>query len=103
MMKPGEHLVSTGSANGIGLFVLGTTSSGATRLAVVSGPGSAWRQMPPPPQNTATVAFNPASGSTIDALAASDTTMTVWSLSSTSSAWVKVQVVHVHIEFGSAS
>jgi hypothetical protein len=71
------------------------------RLAVVDDPGVPWRQLPPPPSNTATVAFNPTSP-TIDAFAVHKSTMTVWALGSGSSDWVKSQVVHVPIEFGSS-
>ena len=58
--------------------------------------------MPPPPSATATVAFNPTSPSTIDAFTVHNSTMTVWALNSGSSDWVKDQVVHVAIEFGSS-
>lgn len=98
-----EHLVSIGPANGIGLFVLTATPTGANRLAVVNGPGAAWKQMPPPPPNTATVAFGTGVNSAIDALTAHDTTMTVWSLSSNSSNWTKGQVMPVKLEFGSST
>ena len=96
-----DRLVSFGSAEGSGVFVLSTTQSGSRRLAVVDGPGATWRQMLPPPLSTATVAFNPTS-STTDAFAVHESTMTVWALSSGSSAWVKGQVVQVPIEFGSS-
>jgi hypothetical protein len=98
-----ERLVSIGPANGIGLFVLAATPAGANRLAVVNGPGAVWNQMPPPPPNTDTVAFGAGVSSPVDALAAHDTTMTVWSLSSDSSNWIKGQVMPVKVEFGSSS
>lgn len=97
-----ERLVSFGPASGSGLFVISTAPSGARRLAVVDGSGATWHQMPPPPSNTATVAFNPTSPSTIDAFTVHNSVMTVWALVSGSSNWVKGQVVHVPIEFGSA-
>jgi hypothetical protein len=97
-----EHLVSFGPANGTGLFVISTTPSGARRLTVVDESGATWHQMPPPPSNTATAAFKPTSPSTIDAFAVHNSMMTVWVLSSGSSDWVKSQVVHVAIEFGSS-
>jgi len=97
-----EHLVSFGPASGSGLFVISTTPSGSRRLAVVDDPGTTWDQLPSPPSATATVAFNPNSPSTIDAFTAHNSTMTVWALNSGSSNWVKGQVVHVAIEFGSS-
>jgi hypothetical protein len=96
-----QHLVSFGSADGSSLFVVSASPSGSMRLAVVDDPGVPWRQLPPPPSNTATVAFNPTSP-TIDAFAVHKSTMTVWALGSGSSDWVKSQVVHVPIEFGSS-
>ena len=39
----------------------------------------------------------------IDALAEHDTTMTVWTLAAGSNNWVKGQVLHVAIKFGSSS
>jgi hypothetical protein len=98
-----EHLVSFGPASGTGLFAISTTLSGSRRLAVVNDSGATWDQLPPPPSNTATVAFSPASPSTVDAFAVHNSTMTVWALDSGSSNWVKGQVVHVPIEFGSSS
>jgi hypothetical protein len=98
-----EHLISFGPANGNGIFALTASSSGTRRLAVVSSSGLAWQQMPSPPSNTATIAFAQAPGSTTDALAAHDTTMTVWTLDATASQWDKNQVLRVNIEFGSSS
>ena len=96
-----DRLVSLGPADGSGVFVLSTTQSGSRMLAVVDGPGSSWRQMPPPPLSTATVAFSSTS-STTDAFAVHDSTMTVWTFGSGSSGWVKGQVMQVPIEFGSS-
>ncbi len=105
-LAPGQHLSSLGAAaGGSGFFVLSTTSSGARRLAVVggAGAGSEWRAMPPPPTGTATVAFGPTTASTVEALAAHLSTLTVWSLDSGSGQWVKTQSLPVQIEFGSSS
>jgi hypothetical protein len=102
-LEPGARLESFGPAGGTGLFALTSTASGAKRLAVTDGAGLPWHQMPPPPPGTDTVAFGTAGAPTIDALAGSDTTMTVWAFNQGSSDWVKGQVVHVHIEFGSSS
>jgi hypothetical protein len=98
-----DHIVSYGSASGVGLFSLTASSSGAERLAVIDGPGATWHTLPALPPDTATVAFGPTSASVIDALAAHDTTMTVWTLASASSDWLKGQVLPVKIEYGSSS
>jgi hypothetical protein len=95
-----HHLVSFGPADGSGLFVISASPSGSRRLAVVADAGAPWHQLPPPPSNTATVAFP--TTSTIDAFAVHNATMTVWALDSGSYHWVKGQVVHVPIEFGSS-
>lgn len=102
-LTAGEHIDSIGPAIGVGLFVLRSTPSGADRLAVVNGPDAPWNQMPTPPANTATVAFNAGAGSVVDALAAHDSTMSVWSLGSGSSDWTKDQILPVKLEFGSSS
>jgi hypothetical protein len=98
-----DHVVSYGSASGVGLFFLTATSSGAERLEVIDGPGASWHMLPAPPRDTATIAFGPTSASVIDALTADDTTMTVWSLASGSGEWTKGQILPVKIEFGSSS
>ncbi len=98
-----DHVVSYGSASGVGLFSLTATSSGAERLEVTDGPGASWQTLPAPPRDTATIAFGPTSASVIDALTADDTTMTVWSLASGAGEWTKGQILPVKIEFGSSS
>ncbi len=65
-----DHLVSVGAASANGLFALSKTSSGSTRLSVIDGPNSLWSQLPAPPHDTATVAFDPDGAATIDALVA---------------------------------
>ena len=97
-----EHLVSIGPASGGGLFVLLKTSPGSARLSVIDGPTALWRQLPAPPRDTATVAFDPGSVATMDALVAHDTTMTTWSLAAGANTWAKGQVLHVEIKFGSS-
>jgi len=102
-LGPSQHLKSVGPASASGFFALSASSKGGERLAVVTGAGVSWRAMPTPPAGTATVALAGGSGSTIDALAVHDTTMTVWSLNPGSNHWVRTQVVPVKIEFGSSS
>jgi hypothetical protein len=97
-----EHLASLGPTSGNGLFVLLKTSQGSARLSVIDGPTASWRQLPAPPRDTATVAFDPGSVATVDALVAHDTTMTTWSLANGANTWSKGQVLHVEIKFGSS-
>ena len=102
-LAPDDHVVSIGPANGIGPFALTASPSGTNRLAVVNGPAAVWNQMPPPPPNTAMVAFGTGGSSAVDALTAHGTTMTVWSLDAGSGEWTKGQVLPVKLEFGSSS
>ena len=74
----GEKVVSFGPAAGAGLFVLLQAPSGQEALVVSQGE-QGWRQLAPPPPGTATVAF---AGTTVDALDAHGTALTVWSLGS---------------------
>lgn len=98
-LAAGEYVGSFGPANGGGLFVLLQDSSGPDRL-MVSGSLTGWQQLPSPPPGTATVAFG--RGAPVQALAASSTVLTIWSLASGSS-WAKDQVIHVPVQFGSSS
>jgi hypothetical protein len=69
------------------------------RAETISGPGGSWRALPPVPRRTATIASGP--GGSCDALAVSGSTLTVWRLTTT--AWAKVQLINVPIEYGSSS
>jgi hypothetical protein len=73
---------------------------GGGRGETVSGPGSAWRALPTLPAGVATLAPGPSAGE-YDALAVSGARLTVWRLAGT--AWAKVQVINVPIEYGSSS
>jgi hypothetical protein len=94
-----EKVVSFGPANGARFFVLLQASSGQDALMVSEGSG-AWRQLPRPPAGTATVAFG---ATTVDALVAQGTVLTVWSLSADLHGWAKSQVIHVALQYGSSS
>jgi hypothetical protein len=84
-----------------GVFVLGQGPSGVMPLDVAEGPGRGWRDLPAPPNSTATVAFLP--GGTVDALAVNRTILTVWALSPGTSTWAKAQVLGVPVRLGSSS
>ncbi len=102
-----QQLRSMGPAGGDGVFVLISSSSGSEQLDRIDGPGATWHSLAPPPAGTATVAFGPAGGAsgpgTAQALVAENTLLTVWTLGMPASGWVKGQVIHVPIEFGSSS
>ncbi len=100
-LPKGDRLVSYGATPGGGLFVLVAQPGGENELAVVAPTSHAWRRLPPPPPGTTTVAFGP--GSTVDALAAGRTVLTVWDLASDVGTWAKSQVVQVAIQYGSSS
>lgn len=95
-----ERVSSFGPTSANGIFVLLASSSGPARLAVASNTGAGWRQLPPPPADTATVAFGPAAS--VDALAVEDTVLKVWTLAAHSRGWVHAQSIKVPIEFGSS-
>lgn len=95
------QVVSFGPDGGSGLFVLLQTRTGEANLVVSGGPGAAWQELAPPPAGTATVAFGPPSRP--EALVASGTTLTIWSLDPGTAHWTVSQVIHVPIQYGSSS
>lgn len=96
-----ERVTSFGLATGGGMFVLLSRPSGAESLDVLATPTSGWRQLPPPPTGTATVAVGPKA--TTQALAVDEGVLTVWSLAAGSGRWAKGQVINVPIPYGSSS
>jgi hypothetical protein len=68
----------------------------------VSGPGAAWRLLPPLPHGLAVVLALPASG-TIDLLAAAGSTLTAWQLTGQPARWTRTQAIKVPIQYGSSS
>jgi hypothetical protein len=84
------------------------TSSGGTwvllpggQAATISGPGQQWLLLPPTPAHTSVLASGP--GTSIDALAVSGSTLTVWQLDHESTVWAKAQTISVPIQLGSSS
>jgi hypothetical protein len=96
----GESISSFGPSNGDALFVLLQAPSGQDRL-MVSETSSGWQELPSPPSGTETVAF--ADGGPVDALVATSTVLTIWSLAPRSNSWAKGQVIHVPVQLGSSS
>jgi hypothetical protein len=71
------------------------------RGQAITGPGAAWRSLPPLPPGTATLA--PDTGSGFDALAVRSTKLTVWHLTAGSPGWAATQTITVPIQFGSSA
>ncbi len=71
---------------------------GGGRAEAIAGPGGSWRALPAVPAGTATLA--PGAGGSFDALAVAGARLSVWRLAGT--AWSKVQVISVPIQYGSS-
>lgn len=91
-----------------GLAGTTATSPGGTWLllaggqtATIGGPGQQWLLLPPTPAHTTVLASGP--GTSIDALAVSGSTLTVWQLDHGSTVWAKAQTIRVPIQLGSSS
>jgi hypothetical protein len=81
------------------IFADGTTQS-------ITGPGAAWRTLPPLPASTQTLAYGPAGA--LDALAVGDgkpgpgSELTIWQLPPAAGAWTREQAITVPIQYGSS-
>jgi hypothetical protein len=91
-----------------GLAGATATSSGGTwvllpggQAATIGGPGQQWLLLPPTPAHTSVLASGP--GTSIDALAVSGSTLTVWQLDHESTVWARAQTISVPIQLGSSS
>jgi hypothetical protein len=80
-----------------GAWVLLTGGQAAT----IAGPGKPWLPLPPTPVRTSVLASGP--GTSIDALAVSGGTLTVWQLDHGSTVWAKAQTISVPLQPGSSS
>jgi hypothetical protein len=77
-----------------------TLSNGRGQL--VAGPGAGWQPLPAmPPGRAVTLALPPGGGT--EALAASGSTLTVWTLTGSPAKWAKAQSMTVPIQYGSSS
>ena len=97
---------STPGTGSSGRGSLGVLLSGG-RAASVSGPGAPWRSLPALPAGASS---SLAGGATLagapggfEALTARGSKLSVWALSSGSSAWDRSQVINVAIPYGSSS
>jgi hypothetical protein len=91
-----------------GLAGATATSSGGTwvllpggQAATISGPGQQWLLLPPAPAHTTVLASGP--GTSLDALAVSGSTLTVWQLDHGATVWAKAQTISVPLQLGSSS
>jgi hypothetical protein len=73
----------------------------ADRGEIIASTASSWRTLPPLPAGTATLAPGP--GGAADALAVDRGTLTIWHLAPAATAWTRVQVIKVPIQYGSSS
>jgi hypothetical protein len=71
------------------------------QAATIGGPGQQWLLLPPTPARTSVLASGP--GNSVDALAVSGSTLTVWQLDRGSTVWTKAQTMSVPIQYGSSS
>jgi hypothetical protein len=71
------------------------------QAATIGGPGQQWLLLPPTPAHTSVLASGP--GNSVDALAVSGSTLTVWQLDRGSTIWTKAQTMSVPVQYGSSS
>jgi hypothetical protein len=71
------------------------------QAATIGGPGQQWLLLPPTPAHTSVLASGP--GNSLDALAVSGSTLTIWQLDRGSTIWTKAQSLSVPIQYGSSS
>jgi hypothetical protein len=71
------------------------------RAATIGGPGQQWLLLPPMPAKTTVLAAGPSG--TVDALAVSGATLTVWRLAHGATVWTKTQAITVPVQYGSSS
>jgi hypothetical protein len=86
--------VSFGPDGSVGLVLSGG------RGATLTGPGGAWRWLGLLPASTQSLMPGPGAG--VEALAAHQTTLTVWALGQGAAGWARNQVVNVPVPYGSS-
>jgi hypothetical protein len=94
------------AAFGVG-GAIGVTLTGGAGAVAVTGPGAAWRSLPPLPAGAAgvpaaavTLAAGPGTG--FEALIAHGGQLSVWQLTGGGAGWEQVQVIKVAIPYGSS-
>jgi hypothetical protein len=97
----GWRVMATGTGGGAGQGQTVLFGSGARRkMEEIAGPGRPWTTVPAVPSDTGAVAVV---GSQTDALVASGTKLTVWSLATGSSRWQRAASIYVPLQYGSSS
>jgi len=100
----GAKLLASGTTPGGGVFVLLQPANGsAPELADVTASGTgepAWDMPPRPPRGTLGAAF---SSGRIDAVTVHSSTLIDYAFDQSSATWVRSQVVHVPVQYGSSS
>jgi hypothetical protein len=104
-----EWTVSAPVAAGAGVSASGFGPDGSVwvllgggRAETITGAGGSWQALPRVPTGTQVLAGGRTGGG-YDALAASGSRLTVWRLAPAGTAWAKVQVINVPIQYGSSS
>jgi len=90
-------LAGTTATSSGGLWVLMPGGQAAT----IGGPKQQWLLLPPTPAHTSVLASGP--GNSVDALAVSGSTLTVWQLDRGATIWTKAQTMSVPVQYGSSS
>ncbi len=106
VVPAGDTIASSGPAGTGGLFVLLQSPALRDVLAVARPGAASWRELPSPPEGTSTVAFT--SAASVQSLVGAGERLGVWTLddgagSPGSAHWVRGQILHVTIEYGSSS
>jgi hypothetical protein len=97
VIASGGLSAATSAAPGGGVWVLMPGGQAAT----IGGPGQQWLLLPPTPAHTSVLASGP--GNSLDALAVSGATLTVWQLDRGATLWTKTQTLGVPVQYGSSS
>jgi hypothetical protein len=97
VIASGGLSTATAIAPGGGVWVLMPGGQAAT----IGGPGQQWLLLPPTPAHTSVLASGP--GNSLDALAVSGATLTVWQLDRGATLWTKTQTLGVPVQYGSSS
>ena len=104
VLPAGSTLVATGITPGGGVFVLlkRAGQAGPELVDVGASPSTAtaWSVLPNPPRGTLGAAF---SFGRIDAVTVHSSTLTDYALDEGSATWIRSQVIHVPIQYGSSS
>ena len=95
-LPAGGTVLASGAGPGTSAWVL----LAGGRAETVAGPGAAWRALPTPPRGTTVLAAGQAG--TLDALAASGSTLTVFQLTAAGT-WRQTQAISVPVQLGSSS